>query len=326
MTSKTSDLDTWSEKHHFLEFIRMSKQDWVRFWGAGLIFGTSFFWIKIALAEISPFMLVGLRTFIGAVGLLTYILLNHSFHFNWKTTPRWLGIFIVIGLLNIALPWLMITWAEQTTPSAIAAIVNSTTPMFTALLAIFLLQEDKLNAAKLAGLLIGFGGVVVLYIPSLRQGSIQNLLALAAMLLAAFMYGIAGIYIKRKAGDQLPSEIQAFLQMALASIMVWTFNLATGQPLHFPHLTITWVALLWLGLLGSNIAYIFSFALLHSVGPTRSSMFTYVPPLVGLILGAVFLGEQIGWQTLVGGAMIILGIAIVNLKQFPSFKPVIKDP
>ncbi len=294
----------------------MSSKDWLRFWAAGLIWGTSFLWIKIAVTEINPFILVGFRTLFGALGLLGIIIFFKSKGFTWKNLRPWLGIFTVVGLLNIALPWLLISWSEQYIASGIASILNSTVPLFTIILAAFLLKEDRLTVSKMVGLLIGFAGVVLLFIQELSVGFTQDLLGLGAMLLGALCYALASIYIKRKAKG-LPSEIQAFLQLATASLMIWAFTLVALRPIQMPHLTITWLALLWLGLLGSSLAYIFYFGLIHSVGPTRASMVTYVPPMVGLILGAIFLKEHLGWQAWVGGMMIIAGITVANMKKLP---------
>jgi len=96
--------------------------------------------------------------------------------------------------------------------------------------------------------------------------------------------------------------------------------LATERPLLFPRLPITWLALLWLGVLGSGIAYIFYFDMLPRLGPTRMSMVTYIPPLVGVLLGIIFLGERFHWGAILGALLILSGISIVNLpSQKPSF-------
>jgi drug/metabolite transporter (DMT)-like permease len=291
----------------------MSKMDWLRFWGVGLLWSTSFLWIKIAVTEITPFILVGFRTLFGAVGLLVIILLNKK-NYHWHDFSDWVGIFVVIGLLNIAIPFLLISWSEQFIPSGVASILNTTVPLFTAFLALSLLREDKITLIGIIGLIIGFAGVVILFIPELIKGARQDMIALGAMLLAAILYAFSGILIKIKVHG-LQSEIQAFLQLALGSIIVWSFTLISGQPIILPQRSITWVALLWLGFLGSSLAYFFYFGLLHSAGPTRTAMVTYVPPLIGLLLGAIVLGESLGWYSLLGGIMIILGIIMVNMKQ-----------
>jgi len=100
----------------------------------------------------------------------------------------------------------------------------------------------------------------------------------------------------------------------MGSLIIWVLALFIERPIVLPALPITWVATLWLGLLGSCLAYIIYFKLLYEIGPTRISMVTYIPPLVGVLLGAVSLGEQFHWQALFGALLILSGISIVNLK------------
>jgi drug/metabolite transporter (DMT)-like permease len=104
--------------------------------------------------------------------------------------------------------------------------------------------------------------------------------------------------------------------------MVWGFTFVVERPVRLPHLPISWFGLLWLGLLGSCLAFILYFSLIHSIGPTRTSMVTYILPLVGVILGTIFLGERLHWTALLGGALILSGIAVVNVKQLPVGKAI----
>ncbi len=292
----------------------MSSKDWLRFWGAGLIWGTSFLWIKIAVSQISPFMLAGFRALFGTLGILVIIFLNKKLRPNWRTLRPWLGIFAFIGFTNVALPFVLISWGEQFIPSGIASVLNSTTPLFTVILVAIFLQEDRLTMQRALGLITGFGGVVLLFLPELASSHIENLLGLGAVLVASAGYAISGIVIKHKVHGLAP-ELQVFLQYAFAALMIFCITLGFERPLILPALPLTWIALLWLGLLGSSLASFFYFNLLHSVGPTRASTVTYVPPLVGLLLGAIFLGESLGWETLIGGALIVIGIMLVNMQR-----------
>jgi len=302
----------------------MSSKDWLRFWAAGLIWGTSFLWIKIAVSEVSPFVLVGFRALFGTLGMLVIIWLNKKLKLTWHSLRPWLGIFAFIGFINVALPFVLISWGEQYIPSGIASVLNSTTPLFTIILAAIFLQEDRLTLPKVLGLLVGFSGVVLLFLPELSSSRIENLLGLGAVLLAAGCYAISGIIIKRKV-QGLKAELQVFLQYVFATLMMWGFTLSVERPVILPALSLTWIALLWLGLLGSSLASSLYFVLLHSVGPTRASTVTYVPPLVGLLLGAIFLGESLGWLTLIGGALIVLGIMLVNMQRLPFKLPGSED-
>jgi drug/metabolite transporter (DMT)-like permease len=300
----------------------MTTKDWLRFWILGLIWGTSFLWIKIAVTEVSPFVLVGFRTLFGALGLLVIMWSQKTFPKSWKEIRPWLGVFAVVGLINVALPFVLISWSEQYISSGIASILNSTVPLFTMLLAPLVLRDDRMTLPKTTGLLIGFVGVLILFSPELAQapGVNQGLVGQGVMLLATLSYAAGSIYVRLKARGLAP-QLQAFLQLSTANVMVWLFTGVAERPILLPHLALTWLALLWLGLLGSCVAYILFFSLMNSIGPTRTTMVTYIPPLVGVLLGAIFLGERLNWQAIVGGALILSGITVVNMKKLPFKKP-----
>jgi len=295
----------------------MSGKDWLRFCLLGLIWGTSFLWIKIAVSEASPLVLVGFRTLSGAVSLLVILAWGKQLKLGWHDLRPWIGIFFVIGLFNVALPFLLISWSERTIDSGVASILNSTTPLYTMVLAPFFIKDDSWSLPKLIGLITGFGGVVVLMTPQMSSGLGDNLIGYGTMLLATLSYAVGSIYSKIKAVG-LPSQMQAFLQLVTATIMVWMITFLVERPVKIPTLPVTWLALLFLGILGSGIAYILYFALIHSIGPTRTTMVTFVLPLVAVILGVAFLGEIIHWQEILGGLMIVSGIAVVNVKWRPE--------
>ncbi|HEY60865.1 MAG TPA: DMT family transporter [Anaerolineae bacterium] len=292
----------------------MKTKDWTLFWLLGLIWGTSFLWIKIAVGEVSPIVLVGFRTLFASVGLSIIVLANEKSRVGWRDIRKRLFDFAVLGTFNIAFPWLLISWAEQFIDSGLTAILNSTMPLFTILIAPIFISDDRITIPKVVGLITGFLGVVILMAPSIHSGWNNNLIAQAATLLAVLSYACATVYARKK-GRGLPPQLQAFLQLSMGATIIWIFALFTEKPLVFPQQPLTWLALLWLGLLGSCLAYIGYFSLLHKIGPTRMSMVTYIPPLVGIILGVVFLDEQFHWQSIFGALLILSGISIVNLRK-----------
>ena len=291
----------------------MKTKDWLLFWTLGIIWGTSFLWIKIAVTEISPFMLVSFRTLFAMLGLGAFLLMIRSARGTWLQVRGQLWVFTILGLINIVIPWLLISWAGQYIDSGLSSILNSTMPLFTIMISPFFVSDDRFTLKKAAGLLTGFAGVVILLYPN-RGGEWGNHLAgQAAVLVAALCYGGSTVFA-RKMARGLPALTQAFLQFFTATIMIWVFTLATQRPLVFPRLPITWLALLWLGLLGSGLAYILYFDLLPRIGPTRMSMVTYILPLVGVLLGIIFLGEGFHWGAIIGALLILSGISIVNLR------------
>lgn len=292
----------------------MKSKDWGLFWLVGLIWGTSFFWIKIALEEVNPIILVAFRTLLGTIGLGLIIFINKQSKVTWTAIKERLPVFLTLGLINITLPWLLISWAEQSIDSGTAAILNGSMPLFTIFLAPIFIDDDRITPLKLIGLIIGFLGVVILMAPSIQNKWSSNLLGQAASLLASFFYASATIYARKKT-QGIPAQTQALLQLAAGTLIIWIIAFFTEKPFILPEMPITWLALAWLGVLGSCFAYIIYFYLLHKIGPTRTSMITYIPPLIGMLLGVGFLKEQFYWQALVGALMILSGISIVNLKR-----------
>ena len=290
----------------------MKAKDWGLFFLVGVIWGTSFLWIKIALEEVSPIVLVAFRTLFGTLGLGLVLVLNKEIAITWKTLKERLPVFIILGLTNIAIPWLLISWAEKFIDSGTAAILNGTVPLFTIFLSPIFVSDDKISAAKVIGLVVGFLGVVVLMSPGIQENPSSNLLGQAASLVGALFYSVSIIFSRNKTKG-ISSQTQSFLQLAVGTVAVWIFAFFIERPFTLPQAPITWLALAWLGVLGSSVGYIIYFHLLHKIGPTRTSMTTFIPPLIGMILGIIFLHEPFYWQALVGAVMILSGIAIVNL-------------
>jgi len=300
----------------------MKSKDWLLFWLVGIIWGTSFLWIRIAVREISPLMLVSFRTLFALLGLGAFLLAVRLARASWGQMRKKLWVFFVLGLINIVAPWLLISWAGQHIDSGLSSILNSTMPLFTIMISPFFVKDDRFTLKKAVGLLTGFIGVVILMLPNLGASWSNHLAAQGAVLLAALCYGSATVFA-RKMATGLPPQTQAFLQFVMATTMMWAFTLGIERPLQFPRLPITWIALLWLGLLGSGLAYIIYFDLLPRIGPTRMSMVTYIMPLVAVLLGMIFLGERFHWGAIFGALLILSGISIVNLRpeklgRFPA--------
>ncbi len=286
----------------------MKPKDWAAFILLGLVWGTSFLWIKIAVTEIGPLLLVSLRLLIGILGLLFYLAWTKpKFPLDRQT---WFQL-TVLGLINNAIPYLLISWGEIYIDSAVAAILNSTAPLFTMILAHFFLTDDPMTKKRVLALLIGFLGVIVLMERDLNAALDRSLMGQLAVLTAAAFYAISSIYARRITSDQ-PSAIRAILPLIGADLLIWIITPIAESPLVFPKLSITWLAVIWLGIMGVSLAYILYFYLLHSVGPTRTVLVTYVFPLVGVVLGVLFLGETLDWNLVVGGLMVIGGIVLVN--------------
>lgn len=287
----------------------MSAKDWFKFLFLGLVWGSSFLWIKLALAEVSPFVLVMFRTgfaFLGLVGV--------SFLLKTRITRKDLWKYLVLGLFNVAIPFVLISWAETHISSGMAAILNSTVPLFTIILAPLFLVEEKFTLRTLAGLILGFGGVVVLASNELGGSDSLGGLGILGMLTAAVFYAGSGIFARLMTRGMRP-DAQAVGQMGAAFAFILPTTLLVDSPLHLPSLPLTLTALIWLGIMGSCLSTLVWFSLLNSVGPTRTSMTTYMFPLVGVLLGWIFLKEIPDWRLVVGGLLVIVAVVIVNTRK-----------
>ena len=155
-------------------------------------------WIKLALREIDPIMLVAFRASFGLLlGIAVILLRKVELPRDWRS---WMPL-LLIGITNVSIPFFLISWGEQSIDSAVAAILDATVPLFTILLAHYLLHDDRITFPKLAGLLIGFGGVAVLVSRDLENASKGSLLGSAAVILASIFYAISGIYIRKTTQD-----------------------------------------------------------------------------------------------------------------------------
>ncbi|MEW6504234.1 MAG: EamA family transporter [Chloroflexota bacterium] len=285
----------------------MSLKSWFKFIYLGVVWGATFLWIKIGLEELTPLTFTALRLSVALTGLILLLLI---------TRPRLPKLangwdFLVLGVFNIALPFLLITWSEQHVTSGMAAILNSTAPLFTMLLAQIFVQDDRITLPKVLGLLAGFSGVVVLVSDELGKAMSGERWGQLGVLAASLSYAVAIIFARRRTFDLAP-VVQALGQNFFANLTVWGLALGLEGGLRLPHLPMTWLAILWLGIMATCIGTVLYYGLLKEVGPTRTTLVTYLFPLVGVILGVVFLQEALSGRIILGGLLIISGVAIVN--------------
>lgn len=267
-------------------------------------------WIKVALREINPTQVVFYRVLFASLGLGVYFLI-----FRHKLNFRWWWVYAFIGFFNAALPFVLISWAETHISSGLAAILNSTVPLFTILIASIFYKKDKFTLQHGIALLIGLAGVVFLSYNKLGNGTDLQLLGIIAMLVAACGYAASTVFARR-AENLVTPEQHSLGQMLAAVIFVTPAMLLTRPEVTLPHIPATWLALLWLGLIVSFIAALVWFQMIYEIGPSRASMMIYMFPLVGVLLGVIFLGEKANWQVILGGILILVSIYVVNSKRF----------
>jgi drug/metabolite transporter (DMT)-like permease len=286
----------------------MKLKHWIVFILLGAVWSASFLWIKIALAEVEPLTLVTYRVAFGLLtGLAVAAVLRIRIPRDWKT---W-RVFIILGILNVAIPFSLISWGEKTIDSAVASVLNATVPLFTIVIAHFFLRDDKMTVPRVVGLLIGFVGVVILLSQDFDPQAHNSLIGQVAVVVASASYAVSYIYARRNT-QHIAGEIRGTLPLASALLVVGVIAPVAEAPFKTPSLPLTWIGLLWLGVLGTGLALIMQYYLVHEIGPTRATLVTYLLPLGGVLLGVVFLREALTWQLLAGAALIISSIAVVN--------------
>jgi drug/metabolite transporter (DMT)-like permease len=285
----------------------MNAKQWSVFVLLGAIWSSSFLWIKIAVQEVGPITLVAFRVLFGLLFGLVVILVQRP------SLPRRPGAWypvLFLGIVNVAIPFFLISWGEQSIDSGVAAILDATVPLFTILIAHYALHDDKITLPKVLGLLTGFAGVIILMSKDLGV-SHSSILGQLAVVVASMFYAGSSVYARKRTEND-PGIMRSVGPLISSTAVMWLAAPIWEAPLHIPRLPITWIALLWLGVLGSGFAFVLSYYLIHEIGPTRTTMVTYIFPLGGVILGVVFLGEQLTWQVAGGALLIVAGMVFVN--------------
>lgn len=285
----------------------MNQKQVLAFVALSLAWGSAFYWIKVALEQLQPFTLVAWRLLLGSLLLaITAYVKRSALPRGWA---QWWPL-ILMGLLNIAIPLVMTTSGQQYIDTGVASIVLSTVPLFTMIVSYFALKDDKLSGWHLAGLMVGFGGVVLLLLRDIDGGQ-STLWGYASHLLAAVLYAGSAVFA-RKALHGHSVIVQALVPTAFSGALVWAAVPFVESPVQAPTQLMTLLGILVLGGASSYLAYMLYYYLIRTIGPTRMSMTTYTFPLVSIALGALFLGEALDPLLLAGGALVLGSVFIVN--------------
>ncbi|WP_035322671.1 DMT family transporter [Peribacillus kribbensis] len=268
------------------------------------LWGASFLFIRVASPELGPFLTVELRVALAAAALLIYaVFIKYTFSFraHWKK-------YIMVGLLNAAVPFAFITGAELHLTASMASIINATTPMFTAAAA-WVWFKTRLSMQKFIGMLIGIAGVVILVGWSTGKTDGAFMLSALYSLLAALFYGIAGNYIAKNFKEVKPMDL-AIGQQIGASIVMLPFTLFT-LPRSLPSVPAL-LSVLVLAVLCTSLAYLLYFYLMGKSGALKTASVTFLVPIFGVGWGALFLKETIRANTIFGMLVIFAGILLVT--------------
>jgi drug/metabolite transporter (DMT)-like permease len=285
---------------------RMAGQDWVMLLGLALAFGSAFFFIKIGLRSFGPLTVAAARIAVAALVLCAVAQLRGR---HLPVEPKtWLAL-LVMGALNNALPFALISWSQTRIDSGLAAILNATTPIFGVVLA-HLARDERLSLHRLAGVALGFAGVAVMIGPATLRRFDPTDLAELAVLAAAFSYACAGLWGRRL--RHLPTELAAAGMLAGSSLLMLPAAALLERPWQAEANASSLAAIAALALVSTAIAYLLYFRLLARVGPTNLLLVTFLLPVVALALGAMFLGESVQPGELAGFLLILTGLAAID--------------
>ena len=277
----------------------MSRRAWILFVAVSLLWGSSFLLIKIAVDEVSPSVLVLLRALLGALVLLPIAAARGSFA-PLRGSP---GALLALAVVDVAAPFLLIAWGEQRISSSLAGILLAADPIFVALLALRFDRSERVRGARLAGLVVGIVGVVVLL--GLDVGGEPAELAGAGMVLgASFCFAVAALLYKGSFGAADPIGVVCAM-LAVSALLVAPPAVATF-PTQLPSATAL-MALGALGVFNTGLGFWLFYALIDEVGAGKASLITYLIPGVAAVLGIAVLSEDFGPNTALGLALILGG-------------------
>ncbi len=296
----------------------MQTRAWVYFWLIGLIWGSSFLLIRIGVEKIHPFHLVLIRVGVAAIGLnIVVVATRKRIPRDWKT----LRSLIIIGIGNNALPYTLLAWGEKTVESGLASVLQATAALFGLVTAHFAFEDERITRQKVAGLLMGFFGVVVLASRNWQGGQVDagGLIGQLAIIGTSLCYALSITYSRKVIKQDVEPVVVAAIAM-MSAVITETLLILVTIPLGVP-ITVSadlptgsLLAVVALGFFNTFVVYLMFYDVVKTLGAARAMMVTYVVPVVGLILGVVFLSELLDVTLILGALLIFAGIGIVNLR------------
>lgn len=276
------------------------------------IWGSTWLFIKLGLEDLPPFTFASIRFVIACTILLAIIRIRSL------RLPRARGdwsLLAVTGILSFGFNYGMVFWGEQYVTSGLAALLQATIPAFGLVLAHFYLPGERLSWSRIGGVILGVLGVGVVFSNQLAIAGRQALIGCVALIFGSFCAAYANVLVKAR-GKHLDPAVLAGGQMFFGLLMLLAVAITfEGNPLRFHWTPMAAIALLYLAVVGSVIAFLLYYWLVLNMDVTNTMLIALVTPVVAVILGMLVLNEQISWRTLAGGAMIMLGIAFIVVRK-----------
>ncbi len=282
------------------------------------IWGSTWLFIKLGLEDLPPLTFAGIRFVISC------LILSAIIRFRGLRLPRsrsdW-TLLLVTGILSFSLNYGLLFWGEQYISSGLAALLQATIPAFGLVIAHFYLPGERMTWPKIAGVVLGVCGVGVVFSNQLNIAGGQALAGCVALVFSSLFVAYSNVLVKAR-GQNLEPVMLAAGQMFFGMIPLLLIGIPLeGNPLKFHWTPMAVVAMLYLALVGSVLAFVLYYWLVHNIDVTKSMLISLVTPVVAVILGMVVLGEELSWRTLAGGAMIMVGIGFIVSQRLRKEKP-----
>jgi drug/metabolite transporter (DMT)-like permease len=277
-----------------------------------LIWGTTWLAIKVGLDDLPPFLSASIRFAIAAFFLFLIVRFRRTALGRGGKEPH--RFYFTISFIWITLPYGLVYWAEQFVSSGLSAILFATMPIYVAVMGHFWLVGERLNLKKIFGLLIGFFGLLVIFIDTAASPGIGAVYGLIALMVSPVLAAVSTVLVKRRIDELNPVSMNFYVMMYGAIFLFLTsMALERGRPLHFTPTAV--FTLVYLGTLGSAIAFVTYIYLLRSMTALKMSLMVYITPVIALFVGWLFRGEVITANILIGSALVFLGIYLASKRD-----------
>ncbi|MCP3898701.1 MAG: DMT family transporter [Desulfobacteraceae bacterium] len=285
----------------------MGFKEWCLIIILSILWGGSFFFVEVAVKDMTPLTIVLCRVALSSIILLAIVRIKG---YIMPSSIRVWGAFFIIGAFNNVIPFSLIAWGQTHIASGLASILNATTPIFSVVLAHLLTREEKLTKNRLIGVLIGWVGVTILIGVNLFQNFDTQAMGQIAVLTAALSYAFAAIYGRRFKG--INALVVATGMLSCSTIMMIPLALFIEQPWNLSPGIMTLWSLFGLSAFSTALAYIIYFRVLASSGATNILLVTFLIPISAILLGTIALNERLDWNAFLGMGIIFIGLIAID--------------
>ena len=298
--------------------MKMDAFDWVMLITLATVWGGSFLFNTILVAELPVITIVAIRVTVAALALWGFVRVTGR---KIPTSPQVWGALLILGVLNNAIPFSLIVQGQTQITSGLASILNATTPLFTILVAGFFLTDERFSVLRVLGVVVGFSGVILMVGPEALSGLGDDFWAQLCALGAALSYGFASVFGRRFRELRVDPVMVATGQVTMSSLVLWPIALWIDGPQDIMGLSFKAAASMFgLAVLCTSFAYILYCLILERAGATNISLVTFLGPISAIILGVLVLGERIFIKEIMGMTLIGMGLAIIDGRLFQRLR------